>query len=59
LDDGDQKLSAQEIVQGVAKLKGGATAVDIMVLNKRCDDIHRACKRMERELIGLEKQLSP
>jgi hypothetical protein len=57
--EGDQQLSHQEIVQGVAKLKGGATAVDIMVLNKRFDEIHRACKRMERELIGLERQISP
>jgi hypothetical protein len=74
MDDGDKKLSAQEIVQGVAKLKGTATAVDMIVLNKRCDDIHRACTRVEKEvvgridsrckdlhsqLIGLERQLTP
>jgi Ca2+-binding EF-hand superfamily protein len=58
-NEGDKKLSAQEVVQGIAKLKGGATAVDIMMLNKRCDATHRACKRMERELIGLERLVSP
>jgi len=50
LDDGDQKLSAQEVVQGVAKLKGGARSIDLMALKYRCESIDNTCRQIEKNL---------
>ena len=50
LDDGDQKLSAQEVVQGVAKLKGGARSIDLMALKCRCESIDTTCRKIEKNL---------
>jgi len=50
LDDGDHKLSAEEVVQGVAKLKGSARSIDLMALKYQCESIDNTCKQIENSL---------
>jgi len=50
LDDGDKRLSAEEVVHGVAKFKGAARSIDLMAVQHRCDQIEHACQRIEDHL---------
>merc|ERR1712070_149487 len=47
LDDGDGKLSAEEVVSGVAKLRGNARSLDMVSLLKRCSEIDLTCRIIE------------
>ena len=44
IDDGDQKLSAAELAQGVRRLKGTARSIDMISLQS-------VCRRIERYLV--------
>lgn len=46
LDDGDNKLTADEVVHGVAKLKGTARSLDMIALHRRLDYVDIACNQM-------------
>jgi len=46
LDDGDRKLSAEEVVRGFAKMKGPAQSVDMMILLFRVYRIEKLLNRV-------------
>merc|ERR1740130_311804 len=50
LDDGDHRLTAEEVVHGVARLKGTARSLDIITLHRRCDFIDQTCHMMQSYL---------
>lgn len=50
-DDGDDKLSAEELVNGVAKLKGSAKSIDLLDLQRHFNKVERSVQRVERGLV--------
>lgn len=44
LDDGDGRLSAEELVRGVAKLRGAARAMDLRKIHQMSSDVHADIK---------------
>jgi len=58
LDDGDNKLSADELIQGVALLKGNARSIDLMATHVM---IRRLEKLMLQQMSGSppQRQISP
>mmetsp|Transcript_12654 Transcript_12654/g.22720 ORF Transcript_12654/g.22720 Transcript_12654/m.22720 type:complete len:144 (-) Transcript_12654:22-453(-) len=56
MDDGSGVLELQELVKGVAKLKGPAKSLDLAVLSKEGQDHARRMAQFERKLQHLEEE---
>jgi len=50
IDDGDEMLSAQELVQGVARLKGTARSIDVATMAHKQDQIQEILQQLHSML---------
>merc|ERR1719215_1101365 len=48
--DGDNRLSAEELVHGVARIKGAARSIDLLTMQRKLDMLERTCQRIDNTL---------
>mmetsp|Transcript_42899 Transcript_42899/g.121373 ORF Transcript_42899/g.121373 Transcript_42899/m.121373 type:complete len:521 (+) Transcript_42899:2-1564(+) len=54
LDNGDEQLSCEELVSGIARLKGPARSIDVVSLMRRTAALHDGLKGIMDKVDGLE-----
>merc|ERR1719326_1446542 len=59
IDDGDRKLSATELAQGVHRLKGSARSIDMITLKSICQRIEDTVVELKQIKDGGQQQESP
>merc|ERR1719150_2456508 len=57
LDNGDEKLSTEELVNGIARLKGAARSIDVVGLMKRTAMVHETLNEVMSKMEKVESVL--
>lgn len=57
MDDGDGKLTAEELLSGVSKLKGAARSLDVHAVKLEVDSIKASLAQFGRQLSIIERAL--
>jgi len=58
LDNGDDSITAEELINGVARLKGSARSIDVVALMYKCMSIERSVEELTLKTAGQEMTIS-